>query len=401
MCTPAISGKWQLYSYNPPDYLPEWRDTGTLPREAGFDEWCLWHPQETEEKGSRYADPVVEINGELHGPLEGQYRPDVYTDFLLDFISRHRDSPWFGYFPMALPYTPFNSTPHSNDWASGDRLADEDKYFGDMVEYIDHLIGWISAHLENDGLREDTLILFYSDHGASMRIVSDTIDGPVRGGKKRPTDPGTRVLLIASWPAVMRGGAVSEDLIDSTDFWPTIAEVARVDGWMDKIDGRSFVSQLRGERGNPREWVFMHHDPGLGWDKDEFRVVRWARTRRYKLYDDGRLIDMERDPTECDPHFPNEGSPEVHEARRMLACVLDSHRPEHVAATRQKGRLLLMTGSRLPTLVERVGEHPLFVDVKVQALEPSQELAMHLNRIEIGEQVRVEVLCEVGGREEP
>jgi arylsulfatase A len=123
-------------------------------------------------------------------------------------------------------------------------------------------------------------------------------------------------------------GGVCEDLVDSTDFWPTIAEVAGVRGESEGIDGRSFAPQLRGQRGSPREWVFMHHDPGPGWDKEEFRVVRWARTRRYKLYEDGRLLDMERDPEESDPYYPNEGPPEVHEARKMLAGVLDTHQPE-------------------------------------------------------------------------
>ena len=67
----CISGKWQLYSYNPPDFEPEWRGKGMLAENAGFDEYFLWHAGHTEDKGSRYADPVVLDNGTLRS-FEGK-----------------------------------------------------------------------------------------------------------------------------------------------------------------------------------------------------------------------------------------------------------------------------------------------------------------------------------------
>ncbi len=73
----CITGKWQLRSYNPPDFEPEWRGQGMLPENAGFDEYFLWHAGHTEDKGSRYADPVILDNNGLRQDTEGKYGPDV------------------------------------------------------------------------------------------------------------------------------------------------------------------------------------------------------------------------------------------------------------------------------------------------------------------------------------
>ena len=70
-----ISGKWQLYSYNPPDEMPEERNKGQKIEDAGFDEFCVWHAHQTEEKGSRYKNPIVYQNGEYLSKeiTEGNY----------------------------------------------------------------------------------------------------------------------------------------------------------------------------------------------------------------------------------------------------------------------------------------------------------------------------------------
>ena len=60
----CIAGKWQLYSYNPPNEKPEDRNKGQKIEDAGFDEYCVWHAHQTEEKGSRYKDPIIYQNGE-------------------------------------------------------------------------------------------------------------------------------------------------------------------------------------------------------------------------------------------------------------------------------------------------------------------------------------------------
>jgi arylsulfatase A-like enzyme len=316
----AVAGKWQFYSYNPPDYEPEWRGKGMRPRQSGFDEFCLWHTGHTEDKGSRYADPTIDENG-AERTLKGQYGPDVFCGFLSRFLERNRARPFFAYYSMALTHGPFNATPRSADWAAGDRLKNDPKYFKDMVEYMDELAGRLVRKLDELNLREQTLMLFFSDNGTGRGLRSRMGERVVEGGKGLTTDAGTHVPLIANWKGVTPAGKTLDDLIDSVDFVPTIAAAAGA-APIPGHDGRSFLPQLRGERGHPREYVFWHYDPRPGWDKKQYSLKRFARDKQYKLYDDGRFYDCLADPLEARPL--DAGAAPA--AKKTLAAALARHR---------------------------------------------------------------------------
>jgi arylsulfatase A-like enzyme len=291
--------------------------------QSGFHEYCLWHTGHTEDKGSRYARPTIEANGQMLRDLEDHYGEDVFCDFTMDFVSRNASRPFFVYYPMALTHDPFTPTPHSPQWKTGNRLENHRRFFGDMVEYMDHTIGRLIAHLEKLRLSERTLLLFYSDNGTHQSIVSRMGDREVKGGKGLTTEAGIRVPLIASMPGAVKPRVI-EDLVDSVDFLPTIAGLtgASLKG-MGTLDGVSFLPQLQGKQGSPREWMFCHYDPRPGWDKDRFRLSRFAWDRKYKLYDDGRMFDISRDVLEQSPLAPGEAP----EARRKLAPVLAGYKP--------------------------------------------------------------------------
>lgn len=324
----AIAGKWQLFSYNPPEYEPEWRGKGMLPEQSGFDEFSLWHAHHTETKGSRYADPVIYENGRYRDDTRGKYGPDLFCDFLCRFLERNARRPFFALYSMVLTHGPFEPTPSSPEWRTGDRFAANPRFFTDMVRYMDLEIGRLVECLEALGLRERTLILFTSDNGSPREITSQLGARSIRGGKGLPTDAGTRVPLIANWKGTASEGRVLDDLIDSTDFLPTLFEAAGAGLPLGvTLDGRSFLPRLLGERGNPREWLFFHHDPRPGWDKERYRLERWARDRRFKLYEDGRFYDVERDPDEQRPLGPENLAPAARQARERLAQVLASLRP--------------------------------------------------------------------------
>ncbi|MBC8290820.1 MAG: sulfatase-like hydrolase/transferase [Planctomycetes bacterium] len=325
----CIAGKWQLQSYDPPDYpgSAKRRDTGMKVDKAGFDEYCLWHTGHTEVKGSRYADPVILENGKFRKNLKGKYGPDIWVDYINGYLERNQKSekPFFIYYPMALPHWPMVPTPDSPEWKDpSTRNREEVRFVKDMIEYMDKAVGKIVTKVDDLGLAEDTLILFFSDNGTHLKVTSQTKTGPVAGGKGEMTDAGTHVPFIARWKGKIESG-VNDDLIDSTDFLPTVLETAdRSVPESVRLDGRSFFPQLMGKKGTPREWTFCHFDPRPGWDKDRFRLRRWARGKRYKLYGDGRLIDIPNDQLEKKPISLAEASPKVRSIAIRLQAVLDS-----------------------------------------------------------------------------
>ena len=142
----------------------------------------------------------------------------------------------------------------------------------------------------------------------------------IKGGKGLTTDAGTHVPFIANRPGTIPAGRVCDDLIDFTDFLPTLAQATGSPVPQNlTLDGRSFLPQLKGKKGNPREWVFCHYDPEWG----NFTRSRFVRDQRWKLYDDGRLYDVPADPLEEHPLEPGSGGPGAAAARQRLQQVLD------------------------------------------------------------------------------
>lgn len=292
----CIAGKWQLQSYDPPDWpnADRRRGTGMKVADAGFDEWSLYHSWETEDKGSRYANPSFDRNGELSEELTGQYGPDTSVEFLLNSFERYSDEPLFAYYAMALPHWPMVPTPDSEEWKDESRRLEESTdYFPDMVHYMDKVVGQLVDGLDKIGQRENTIVIFYSDNGTDARVTSQFRGEAIPGGKASPRQTGVRVPLIANWPGKIKAGQVSNDLVDASDFLPTFADLAGIslpEDWVH--DGISLDPALFGKAGPKREMAFFWYDPRPGWDKERFSRHIFTLNHDYKLFSDGRLYDV-------------------------------------------------------------------------------------------------------------
>lgn len=312
----CIAGKWQLGADR------------SLPKKFGFDEHCLW--QHTR-RPPRYANPGLEINGQEKDYRNGEYGPDLVNDYALDFITRHKDKPFFLYYPMILTHGPYQPTPHSPTWdpkAVGEAVNRDEKHFGHMVEYMDKLMGEVVAHLDRLGIRGNTLLVFLGDNGTGRGTRSMMGDRTVVGGKGLTTAAGMHVPLIVSWPGKIASGRVCSDLVDSTDFLPTISEAAGVTApAVLKIDGRSFLPQLRGETGNPRQWIYSWYSP-RGENLREF-----VFNQRFKLYRTGEFYDLAKDSAENAPLQVGALTGEAAAAARLFRTVLGRYedaRPPHL-----------------------------------------------------------------------
>ena len=308
----AVAGKWQLQGSE---------NSQGVPPGDGFDTYCLWNTGNTERR--RFWNPSIECDGEIIDVSEDDYGPDIFTDFLLDFIEENRERPFLAYFPMVLVHSPFLPTPHSTDRSS----KDEQRNFEDMVAYTDFIVGRLQDHLEDLGLLRDTVFVFTSDNGTHHTLASQLGGAKILGDKGAPTDAGTHVPLVVNAPGLINGGRVLDDLIDFADFLPTLAEAAGLK-LPDKgdVDGVSFWPRLLGQPGQPREWLYTYYFPRPFAQEFETPYtnpeVAYVRDERYKLYRTGELFDLRQDPDETAPG--TDRASELRAVRDKLQSALDS-----------------------------------------------------------------------------
>ncbi len=306
----ALAGKWQMALL---------KDDPNHIKKMGFDESSVfgWH------EGPRYYEPLIYENGKIREDVKNQYGPDVYTDFLIDFIKRNKENQFFAYFPMALTHD------ISNDMQTPPPFGEKGRYetYKENVEYADMLVGKVIETLDELNLRKNTLIIFSGDNGTPYHYITKHENGKyirepvysaigdslIRGGKKFMTDAGTHVPLIANWKSVTPQGKTNNDLIDFSDFMPTIAELSGAKLPGDRIiDGHSFVPQLLGKKGNPRKWVYQ-----------EWEGKAWIRNIEWKLYNDGNLFNMKQDPLEKHPLVSKNDSEASKKIRNYFSNELD------------------------------------------------------------------------------
>ena len=290
----AAAGKWGF----PPG-----------PSAFGFDEYL-------QVTGSGYSNTLNDgvtytLNGQPKALHDKEYLPDVMHDFLADFIAKHRQGPFFLFYGISQMRGHIFPTP--------DSAPDSRDYYTDNINYMDKLVGKLVGELERLNLRDNTLIVFVSDSGTgSVYAGESTVAGRRLAGEKGSMlEGGALVPLIVNWPGGTPAGRVNADLIDSSDFLPALAELAGAKLPEDTvIDGRSFAQQMRGRKGQPRDWIYVQ----LG--------ARWyMREAGWKLNEAGELFDMNQAPFE-EPMVPADSSlPSAIDARRRLQAAFNQLDP--------------------------------------------------------------------------
>lgn len=297
--TTCVAGKWQIDDFRvEPDALSR----------NGFDEYCMWTGYETgiPASGERYQDPYIFTKAGSR-TYPGEFGPDVFKDFIIDFIKQPKEDPFFVYFPMVLTHTPFVNTP---DEVADSKLGKHKA----MVRYADKITGQLVQALEESGQRDNTLIIWTTDNGTTRQVTGGYKGRKIQGGKARTTESGICAPFIANWPAQIKGGQETEALIDFTDFYPTCLELAGADlSKLDAnstIDGQSFKGVLTGgNQGSQREWILgmgggnnaKLTDQGV--ENQFYFRDRVLRNKRYKLYlgadrQAQQFFDLKVDPFE-------------------------------------------------------------------------------------------------------
>jgi len=325
-----MAGKWQLGGY----------DLDTTLNDFGFDEYAVYNLPGFENASydapgsGRFWDADIYTTGEVHIDLaDDEYGPDTYTDLICDFIDRKAGAePFLVYYAMALTHNPFVPTPHSDfTWPPGGAQEiydsmDDEKWFKDMVEYGDFLVGRILQTLEDAGVADNTVVIFTGDNGTNAKypVVTTMKDGSeVVGGKNSTKKTGTHVPFIADWPSQTYLNHEIAALYDHSDMLPTLVELAGAELPDDRvIDGISIAPILRGEAvTNERAVVFCEW---FGGGRTKSSLRDFALDERWKYFISGEFYDMDTDPEEVSPIAEADMTPEMIAARDKLRNKIES-----------------------------------------------------------------------------
>ena len=301
----AHIGKWHLG-----------RENGMGPNAQGFDDSLLMtsglylpedHPDVVNAKldfdpidrflwaAMRYAASFNTTSGDVFEP--GGYLTDYWTDESIKVIRNNKDRPFFLYLAHWGPHTPLQAT-RADYEAVGDIRPHRKRVYAAMIRAVDRSVSRILDTLEEEGIADNTMVVFTSDNGGAGYIGLPGVNQPFRGWKITMFEGGIRVPLFMKWPAKLDAGTVVETPTAHIDVMPTIAAATgAVIPETVAIDGVPLLDLAQGQGG--AEWT----RDTLFWQNGHYQVVRhndWKlqvnerRTDGKKVW----LFDLATDPSE-------------------------------------------------------------------------------------------------------
>jgi len=299
----AFAGKWHLGP-----------DERYWPENQGFDAniggWATGGP-----RGGYFA-PFE--NPRLADYPKGSHLPKVLTDESLAIMEQYKDKPFLLYLAYYSVHTPLQGREDliAKYQAKRDKLLAEDKtefgpeeqiwhggkerrvrirqchaVYGAMVEAMDEQVGRVLNKLDELGIDDNTAVILMSDNGGlSTSEGSPTSNLPLRGGKGWLYEGGIREPFLVRWPGVTRPGSKCDVPVVSTDFYPTILEMAGLPAKNGQhLDGVSLVPLLRGRKRIDRDaiyWHYPHYSNQGGFPAGAVRMGDWKLIERFE---DGRV----------------------------------------------------------------------------------------------------------------
>lgn len=323
----AHIGKWHLGRAN-----------GMAPEDQGFDESLLmasglYLPEDDPNvvNAKQDFDPIDKFlwralrfaaswNG---GPAfePGGYLTDYYTDEAVRVIERNRDRPFFLYLAHWAPHTPLQATRADYDALSHIELHRE-RVYAAMIRALDRGVGRVLEALRENGLEENTLVIFTSDNGGAGYIGLPDVNRPFRGWKITLFEGGIHVPYFMKWPARIEAGQRFDAPVHHFDIFATAAAAAGAPLPDDrKIDGVDLVAHVRGEaEGPPHRSLFWRSGASRSALVDGWKLNTSDPPGREWLF------DLRSDPTER--HDLAEARPEKLEELRAALAAHDAEQAE-------------------------------------------------------------------------
>ena len=301
-----FAGKWHLGS------------VGALPTDQGFD---------VNLGGANYGQPPAGYYAPWKNPFlkerrDGEYLTERLTEECTGFLkNRDPQRPFLLFLSHYDVHTPIHAAPGLVQRFQQKRQSlpgapepirerrglsnsrQDNPQYASMVAAIDQSVGQLMAELRAQNLLQDTTIVFTSDNGGlcTLKRPGPTSNLPLRSGKGWLYEGGIRVPLIVASPEITNPGRVCDDPVLSTDYFPTLLQLAGLPARPDlAVDGQSFAPVLTGgavEQQRPLAWHYPHYH-GSEWTPGAaIRVGKW---KLIEFYEDGdaELYHLGRDPGE-------------------------------------------------------------------------------------------------------
>ena len=291
-----FAGKWHLGGE---EYLPT--NQGFSVNKGGYD---AGHPKS-------YFSPYQ--NPELADGPDKEYLPERLAEETAAFIHENRDSLFFIYHSLYLAHTPLRAKDSlvqkyeqkrkllglENEFGQKDntkvRIVQSLPVYAAMIEAMDNVVGRIVAQLKQDGLYENTILIFTSDNGGlSTSEGWPTSNLPLRGGKGWLYEGGIRVPLLVRWPGITQSGSSNNSMLTSPDIYPTVLDMLKLpQNNQQQMDGISFVKTLQSSKVIDRAlyWHYPHYSNQGGSPASSVMDKKWklikhydSRHRPYELY---------------------------------------------------------------------------------------------------------------------
>jgi arylsulfatase A len=196
---------------------------------------------------------------------DGRYFPDLMVDETVEFIQQPRDKPFFIYFAINLPHYPYQGDAHWLEYYH--QLPYPRNLYAAFLSAMDARILRLLQALDRLELREQTILVFQSDHGHSCEErahFGGGNAGPYRGAKFSLFEGGIRVPAIISWPGSLPENVVRDQMAHSCDWLPTLAELCDVPLLDQEVDGKSLVPVIQSEAA-PSPHEVLHWTTGKSW----------------------------------------------------------------------------------------------------------------------------------------
>ena len=265
--------------------------------------------------GKRYFSPYG--NPRLEDGPEGEHLPARLAAETVKFIEEKQGEPFLAYLSFYSVHTPLIAREDLKEkykarkaerglkveWGKEGtrkvRHVQEHAVYGGMVEAMDLAVGEVLDALERLGLAEDTVVIFMSDNGGlSTSEGHPTSNLPLRAGKGWIYEGGIREPMVIRWPGVTEPGSVCSEPVTSTDFYPTMLEMAGLPLRPEQhVDGVSLVELLEEGEAPEREAIYWHYPHYGNQGSAPVGAVRAGDWKLIEWYEDGvlELYDLSQD----------------------------------------------------------------------------------------------------------